>query len=72
MHIEQMSSVVSESTEQTRARDGLVAAHEQLTHFLVSDAHRWGDEFDKWAWVKAFPSLFAFGRYNFGPFPNFV
>jgi hypothetical protein len=63
VHIQQMSSFVSESPNPTRARDGLLAEHEQLTNFLVSDAHRWGDEFDKWAWVKAFPLLFAFGRY---------
>jgi hypothetical protein len=64
VHIEQMSSFVSESSDPTRARDGLVAEHDQLQKFVVSDSHSWGDEFERWAWVKAFPSLFAFGRYD--------
>ena len=62
VHIQQMSSYVSESANET-SQDGLADDLHQMK-LMVSDARKFGNERDDFAWVKAFPYLFQFGRYE--------
>jgi len=62
VHIQVVSSVVPDSPESAQSRDGLLAEHERMERLMVSDSRLFGNEYDEDTWIKAFPSLFPFGR----------
>jgi hypothetical protein len=66
VHIQQMSSFVANSAHPPAA-DGIAEQVNEVRRlvdqeYMVSDAQRFGDEFDPLAWIRAFPALFPYAR----------